>query len=197
MTFDKINRRTHLYLGLLLTPWFVLYAVSGFVFNHPKVFRSAGSDSATWQLCYDRPYRMPTVREGNEDAAAEKLLRDQGLTGRYWTDWTDHDDFVVYRPRFLNTIRLTYDGRRSRIRVEEQSLGLAEFLTSAHVRSGFDFPYILEVLWSCIVDVVALAILFWIVSGLYIWWRLDRFRRWGWIAIAAGLITFISLALGL
>jgi hypothetical protein len=197
MTLDKINRRTHLYLGLLLTPWFLLYAVSGFVFNHPAVFSNADGDSAKWQLCYDRPYRMPAVREGNEDAAAQKLLTDQGLTGRYWTDWDDQDNFVVYRPRFLNTIRLTYDARQSRIRMEEQSLGLAKFLTSAHVRSGFDYPYVLEVLWSSIVDLVAVAILIWIVSGLCIWWNLDRFRRWGWIAIAAGLITFISLTLGL
>ena len=31
MTFDKLNRRAHLYLGLVLAPWFLLYAASGFV----------------------------------------------------------------------------------------------------------------------------------------------------------------------
>ena len=31
-------RRTHLYLGIFLFPWAVLYGVTGFLFNHPLVF---------------------------------------------------------------------------------------------------------------------------------------------------------------
>jgi hypothetical protein len=140
---------------------------------------------------------MAAVTEDNEDSVAQKLLRDQGVTGRYWTDFDDRNNFVVYRQRILKTLRLTYDSKQSRIRMEEQPLGIARFLTSAHVRSGFDYPYTLELLWSGIVDLVAVAILIWIASGLYIWWKLERFRAWGWSAIATGLITFLLLTLGI
>src|SRR5215207_1607931 len=36
-----VVRRTHLYLGLFLLPWAVLYGVSGFLFNHPTAFADA------------------------------------------------------------------------------------------------------------------------------------------------------------
>jgi len=34
-------RRTHLYLGLFLFPWAILYGVTGFLFNHPTLFADA------------------------------------------------------------------------------------------------------------------------------------------------------------
>jgi hypothetical protein len=197
MTFDKINRRTHLYFGLLLSPWFLLYAVSGFVFNHPSRFTRSDPATARWDFRGERPYRLPAVTEDNEDSRARQLLRDLGLTGRYWTDTDEQGDFVVYRSRFRKTVRFTYDAKQFRLRIEEQPLGTAPFLTSAHVRSGFDDPGTLDLLWAGLVDLVAVSILLWIASGLYIWWKLKRFRFWGWSALVAGLVTFILLVLGI
>jgi hypothetical protein len=34
----KLIRRAHLFTGLFMTPWVFLYAVSGFLFNHPSAF---------------------------------------------------------------------------------------------------------------------------------------------------------------
>jgi hypothetical protein len=34
-------RRTHLYLGLFLFPWAILYGITGFLFNHPTIFADA------------------------------------------------------------------------------------------------------------------------------------------------------------
>jgi hypothetical protein len=34
----KLLRRAHLFTGLFMTPWVFLYAVSGFLFNHPDAF---------------------------------------------------------------------------------------------------------------------------------------------------------------
>ncbi|AWM39993.1 hypothetical protein C1280_25300 [Gemmata obscuriglobus] len=34
-------RRTHLYVGLFLFPWAILYGVTGFLFNHPTVLADA------------------------------------------------------------------------------------------------------------------------------------------------------------
>ena len=34
-------RRTHLYVGLFLFPWAILYGVTGFLFNHPTLFADA------------------------------------------------------------------------------------------------------------------------------------------------------------
>jgi hypothetical protein len=38
-------RRTHLYLGLFLFPWAILYGVTGFLFNHPTFFADSQTTS--------------------------------------------------------------------------------------------------------------------------------------------------------
>ncbi|MEO8425771.1 MAG: hypothetical protein ABI651_01535 [Verrucomicrobiota bacterium] len=38
ITFDRINRRTHLYLGLILIPWVMMYGISSFVISHHAWF---------------------------------------------------------------------------------------------------------------------------------------------------------------
>ncbi|MEM7154669.1 MAG: PepSY domain-containing protein [Myxococcota bacterium] len=38
----KIIRRTHLYAGLAMVPWVLMYAISGLLFNHPSLSGSPG-----------------------------------------------------------------------------------------------------------------------------------------------------------
>ena len=40
------------------------------------------------------------------------------------------------------------------------------------------------------IDLVCLAFLIWVASGLYMWWSLPGLRRWGWVAVLAGLASF-------
>jgi hypothetical protein len=37
----------------------------------------------------------------------------------------------------------------------------------------------------------------WIASGLYMWWGLPGSRRFGWLTIAAGTISFAIFTIGL
>jgi hypothetical protein len=47
-SFDKINRRVHLYLGLLLAPWLLMYGVSSFIVIHETWFKMARERE--WEL---------------------------------------------------------------------------------------------------------------------------------------------------
>ena len=35
----KVVRRAHMYLGLLVFPWILLFGISGVLFNHPQIGR--------------------------------------------------------------------------------------------------------------------------------------------------------------
>lgn len=59
-----IVRRTHLYFGLFLLPWAVLYGVSAFLFNHPTAF----SDQPT--TTFDASVLMGTPLESPPTPAA-------------------------------------------------------------------------------------------------------------------------------
>lgn len=198
MTFDKLNRRTHLYLGLVLTPWFLLYAASGFILNHGDWFQGGENKGPQWTRTFERSYRLPPISDDDdEDVLAEKVLRDNGLAGRYRAQFDDDGNLVVYRAKLLGTLRLTYYPKEGRLTCEEQRLRPSQLLTSAHFRAGFEYPYLLELLWGTLIDVLIVSSLIWIASGIYLWWRLGRFRFWGWISLAAGMCSFILLALGL
>lgn len=197
MTFDKLNRRTHLYLGLALTPWFLLYAASGFILNHPAWFQHPGN-AAPWTRTSERAYRPPaSVNSDDEDALAQQLLADQGLSGRYRADFDEDGNLEIVRTRLSGNIRLTYYPREGRVVRADQHPHLDQLLTAAHFRAGFEYPYVLEILWGGIIDLLIVSSLLWIATGIYLWWKLRRFRWWGGVALAGGLLSFVLLALGL
>lgn len=197
MTFDKINRRAHLYLGLVLAPWFLLYAASGFVLNHGAWFQGA-PQSPAWTRSFDHAYRLPPIKDDDdEDVLAEKILRDHGLLGRYRADFDEDGNLVVNRAKLSGNIRLTYYPAEGRVIGEEQHVRWPQLLTSAHFRAGFEYPFFLELLWGSLIDLLIVSSLLWIASGIYLWWQLKRLRTWGWVSLGAGMVTFTLLALGL
>ena len=81
--------------------------------------------------------------------------------------------------------------------VEDSRFRWDLFLTGMHARGGFQQEGVLPTAWSVVVDLVALAILLWIASGLYMWWGVRGHRRWGWLAMAFGTGSFLVFALRL
>ena len=69
------------------------------------------------------------------------------------------------------------------------------FLTGLHARGGYHQEGVMNDLWAVTVDVVSVAFLIWVASGLYIWWQLRSTRRWGMLAIGGGFVTMIFFVL--
>lgn len=104
---------------------------------------------------------------------------------------------MIYRVKLSGNLRLTYYPEQGRVVGEEQHPRFDQLLTAAHFRAGFEYPLFLELLWGSIIDLLVLSSLIWIASGIYLWWKLKRFRTRGWVALGAGLCSFALLALGL
>src|SRR5690348_2259316 len=89
MTFDKINRRTHLYMGLFLMPWLLMYGVSSFIIIHRSWF---GADKQpAWATLFEKQYSRPIESQGRNNepdlrADALQILKDCNLEGAFWTD---------------------------------------------------------------------------------------------------------------
>src|SRR5689334_5983050 len=114
MTFDKINRRTHLYLGIALTPWFLLYAVSSIVLNHGSVKEIGNPAPPKWTRQFEHEYRLPPFTEDTDEwEVAEKVLKDHEMEGRYRTHFDDEENLVILRQRFSSQVRLTYYPKKS------------------------------------------------------------------------------------
>lgn len=66
----KYVRRVHLYLGLLLYPWVLLYGLSGMLFNHPAL----GRDLSPTRFAPDRFEQLTGLSPWHPDAIAEHIV---------------------------------------------------------------------------------------------------------------------------
>ena len=69
--FRRITRRVHLYLGLLIWPFVLLFAISGLSFNHPAL----GRDLTVQRVAADEVKRLTGFSGWNAQRIAENLLQ--------------------------------------------------------------------------------------------------------------------------
>ena len=191
ITFDRVNRRIHLYLGLALIPWVMLYGFSSFVISHHAWFRS--ETEPRWKLLSEREYRHPIPAQGDLREVAKEILRDNNLEGAFSTQRPNPAELRINRNSFFNLTRLTYLINEHKLRAERQELRWDQVVLRMHFRGGYHHPLFLNLLWAIIVDATCVGILLWITSGLIMWWRLSRTRVWGAVALGAGALSFALL----
>jgi hypothetical protein len=195
--FEKINRRTHLYSGLFFLPWFLFYGLSAAVFNHPGWFDTA---EVKRKVLFDRSYPVEGPNPvGNLRPFAERALRDSGLDGQFVVRSENFDTvtIVVIQDRFLSNTGITWNAGSRRLIATRSGPDWRKLLTKIHTRGGFETPGFLRNLWSVIVDVIQVAMIIWIASGLYMWWHLKRYRGWGLVALGCGNALFLAFLLKL
>ncbi len=195
MTFSHVNRRVHLYLGLALLPWFLMYGVSSIPFAHTQYFndRDAAKGLPVWTLRAERTVDVP-VPNGTSGLRAfgETLLREAGITGTNFGTYRQSPTQInVYSYSFWHSTQLKYFIDQKKLIVEDRRFRWDQFLTGMHARGGFEQESLVDRSWSVVVDIVSLSMIVWIASGLYMWWELPGHRRWGWLAILGGVTSFM------
>ena len=76
-----VVRRGHLYLGLFLFPWAILYSVTGFLFNHPALFADAPITSFVRSDATGTPLEdLPTPQHQAEAVLAALNARQKPAT---------------------------------------------------------------------------------------------------------------------
>ncbi len=191
ITFDRINRRTHLYLGLCLIPWVVMYGASSFVISHRTWFQS--DQQPAWGLVFEREYHHPINDQKEPREVAGEILKDIGMEGAFWTQRPKPDELRIDRFGFWGSTRLTYNVKDHKLRAERQRMPWDQALLRMHFRGGFAQSSFWDNFWAVIVDLACIGILLWIASGIFIWWRLARTRLWGALAVGGGILSFLLL----
>ena len=51
--------------------------------------------------------------------------------------------------------------------------------------------------WAFLVDILCFSFIIWVVTGLYLWWKMPHTRNWGLVAIGAGFLSFIGIYIAL
>jgi hypothetical protein len=175
-TFDKINRRTHLYLGLFLMPWLLMYGVSSFIIIHQSWFRA--DKERAWEPLFEKEYSRPVNDQGDLRATAQEILKDCDLEGAFWADKPNADTLRIDRFSFWGSTRLTYSIKDQKLKAEHQRMRPSQAVVRMHFRGGFGQPTFWDKFWGLLVDLACVGIIIWTISGLIMLWRLPRLRAW-------------------
>ncbi len=192
MTLLHLSRRTHLYLGLGLLPWFLTYAVSSIPFNHNQHFESLDQEKGlpNWTPRFDRRYEIAVPESGSLRSTGARIMRDSGLQGAFGTYRQGPNQINVYVHTFWKSTQLKYFIAEKRLVAEDKRFRWDHFLTGMHAKGGFEQGGLHDG-WGGLVDLVCLGMLLWVLTGLLMWWKLPSSRWWGWVALASGCASFM------
>lgn len=194
MTFSHFNRRLHLYLGLALLPWLLMYGVSSIPFAHGRYFqqRDEATQVPLWTVRATRPLPRPVPDDpAAQRAFARQLLSDLGIhRPNYGAYRPNPTTLQVFAFSFLKSTRVVCDLDRQQLTVEERRFRFDQFLTGLHARGGFEQDGWLQHSWGVLVDVVSVAFILWVGTGIVLWWGVPGRRRWGGVALLSGAASF-------
>jgi hypothetical protein len=186
---SKAIRQIHLYLALFLGPWVLVYSISTIVMNHRTWFRGEEAPPPPWDLVSDGTYDGEFPPQSDPQQMARQILASLQMDGNHQASLRN-GKLVITRQDALRPARVTYTPEDRRLVVERQAWEGAAFLERIHRRRGFRSPYVLDDAWGLSVDLFIAAVLFWTLSGLWLWWEMRPTRRLGGIVLVSGITLF-------
>jgi hypothetical protein len=78
-----------------------------------------------------------------------------------------------------------------------EELSTRRFLLRLHVAHGFPGSTNARWFWAVIVDVMAVVLVFWGVSGIFMWWQVKAARRAGLLILVLSIASATALGLGM
>ncbi len=201
MEFSLINRRTHMYLGLFLVPWMLIYALSGLALNHGPLLKKllpADKLKIRYEKESEQTYEGTFVPEADKNMIAEQILADLDMHGSYNVRGPAvRGRYMIFRGNPLKPMRITYYPTEKQLIIEREIVPAPMFLNRLHFKHGYGSRYLANDAWAFVVDVTIAAIIFWVLSGLWMWWELKTTRKWGAALAIAGTALFIFLIIAI
>jgi hypothetical protein len=172
-------RRIHLFTGLILLMFVLMYVVSGYVMIHPNWFGE----------------RTPTVSERTELASFPTGLSDTalathlqeafGLRGQssppeHRRDGSTRFNFV--RPGTTFQAVLSADGKR--LTITRKDFGFSGLANGMHRLRGYHGGW-LYCLWSLLYDLASLGLIVFGITGALLWYQSASRRLAGWVCLGA------------
>jgi hypothetical protein len=189
-----ITRRAHMYLALFLMPWMLMYGLSAVVMNHREFFARYGGQRhpARYEVERQLTWTGRVSPDATPEAIARQILQDLGMDGAHWVPPPEADGpIVIYRADPIRPRRITYRPADGTLRIEREVLGVPAFLEILHRRRGYGQPYLWDDVWAISVDLIIVSIIFWSISGLWIWLQRPERKFWGAVSGLAGAALFV------
>jgi hypothetical protein len=198
MDFQHINRRLHLYLGMFLLPWVLVFAVSSLILSHAGAIRRWDRVTPQWKTTVEREYSIPVPPGADLRQVGASVLKDLGMPGPFFAGRPGPGRININPVEFWKRQRVAYFIDQKKIVVQTlEPVRWHQILVGMHLRSGYRQEDFLSDLWAVALDLVCVGFLLWVVSGVYMWWHIRPSRFWGLTALIGGLAWFVFLLFAL
>lgn len=193
----RLLRGFHRYLALFLVPWMLTYAISAITLNHREFFNERFEvGPPVFVKESERVYTGIFAEGAGPRVMAEQILSDLGLDGTYNVQENRKAGFLsIMRADPLTPRRITYTFADKKIVIDREEVRTINLLRRMHQRRGYQHNFLMEDVWSLTIDLSIFAIIFWGLSGVWMWWRQRVNRLWGSICLGAGFALFLAFFL--
>jgi hypothetical protein len=197
----RVVRDLHLYFGLFISPFVVLFAISVFFLVHAWLPNTV-SNPAGARVVQDLPLPADLDRLGGRARidALKPALRWAEVQGEVgWVQHLTRENRLIIPvtvPGRLTTV--TIDVAKRMASIEQRTTGLADALVVLHKSPG---PHLAAMrmnwfymrVWSWLADSTVYLSLFITLSGVYLWYALRAERTIGIALLAAGTVSFFCM----
>jgi hypothetical protein len=190
-------RSLHLYFGLFISPFVLIFALSVLVFNHPQVINEA---FPVEELPVVKQKLDAIPYDTTDLLTARAIINEVGIKGEvdYINQNADRISFPVRQPGIRRQI--TVNKLTDSVYIREFREGSVRALTYLHSMPG---PHNQKIrgnsgslkIWRVFADIVVYVLLFISASGVFLWYFLRVERNPGLFALAFGAVVFAVLLL--
>ena len=203
--FYGFIRDLHLYFGLFISPFVLVFAISVFFLVHSWLPRIASESSTTRDVsAVPLPGDLQRLSGRPLIDALKPALEHAGVPGEvgFVRHMVQEDKLIipVTIPGRETTVSLSLASGEATIATRET--GLADALVTLHKSPGQHGPgirmnWFFMRAWRWMADATVYLVLFISVSGIYLWYVLRAERAVGVILIFAGALSFFGMAYAL
>lgn len=190
-------RALHLYVGLFISPFILIFGISVLVFNHAGFINKLNPVKEL----PDIKMKLDKVPYDTSDlSTAKAIIKKLNITGEI--DFISKNDssisFPVTRPGLRTYIKVNVN--TDSVFITRKNEGTLRSMTYLHSMPG---PHNVKLrgnsafitTWRVIADVAVYFLLFLTVTGIFLWYILKNERLIGFYSIALGLLFFTGLLL--
>lgn len=187
----KYLQNIHALLGLFCIPYLLIFGVSSLNFNH-HIFLLERKDNnpVIWEK------EVITENLPDDSKLAEVINDSLGIMGWFipWNVKRDTLNFKYDVAQLAKKYRIEYFFINHRVRVSIYPNSFSNILKGLHGLGENipNAPWWIN-LWKYYQDLSVYALLFWVISGIWLWSMKRKDRKWGILIL--GFMTLFSICL--
>lgn len=203
--YYKINKDIHLYSGLFISPFIIIFSISAIILNHD--FIDWQENWEDWSFSVDNNVDE-SIKFHLQDANIKKIdyakniIKQLNIKGEISNIFGD--SVIMYipvtKPGYRISIKADLISGTANIHSEKVNfwkkliwLHKMPGPHNANIRGNWMFTKF----WSSVVDLSVVCLFLSSVSGIILWYRLKNERALGLIALSIGILSIVSLVIGL